>query len=201
VAPSLLDGTLSGLSVTAPFKKEAYKLAVNHAARIGENAAACHAANTLVNAGGRLIAENTDVDAFSRILARLCGRDAKTVALVGAGGTARAASVALRRAGMRTIVFNRSEEQGRALAQSFGATFEPLAALGRFDGEIIINALTRGTELQMPLRPGMTYVEAAYGGDGEGPPEGVEFIDGMEILRLQAERQHELFMKVFSDAS
>lgn len=197
LAPSLLDGTISGLSITAPFKEEAFRFAQSHAAGIGENAAGCGAVNTLVNARGRLIADNTDVDAFTQILARLCGRDAKTVALIGAGGTARAAAVALSRAGMRAIVYNRTESKGRELARTIGAASEPLGAIMSFDGEIIINTLTKGVEVDLPLRPGMTYIEAAYGGETATNVPGVEWISGLELLHAQAGRQHELFMEVF----
>ena len=197
VAAALLDGTISGLSVTAPFKEEAFHFAMDRGAEVGENAAACGAVNTLVNARGKLIADNTDVDAFSGVLAGLCGKDRKTVALVGAGGTARAAAVALDRAGMRAIVYNRTEAKGRELASRFGATFEELSRLSRFDGEIIINTLTRGVEVEMPLKPGMTYIEAAYGGETATAARGVEWIDGLQLLHAQAQRQHDLFMKVF----
>ena len=200
LTPALLDGTVSGLSVTAPFKEDAFAFAKMQSAAIGENAAVCGAVNTLVNVRGRLIADNTDVDGFARILARLCGRERKTAALVGAGGTARAAVVALDRAGMRTIVYNRTEEKARAVAGTIGGTYEPLDALSRFDGEIVVNTLTRGVDMNLPLRPGMTYIEAAYGGETVTPVPGVEWIDGLELLHAQAQRQHELFMKVFDDA-
>ncbi|MGZ8866796.1 MAG: type I 3-dehydroquinate dehydratase [Thermoanaerobaculia bacterium] len=200
VARPLLDGRIRGLSITAPFKEEAFTFAKKEKARIGENALACGAVNTLVETADGLIADNTDVDGFTQILARLCGRDRKTVALVGAGGTARAALVALDRAGMRVLVYNRGEERGRALASS-GASFEPLDALERFDGEIVINTLPGGADVVMPLRPGMTLIEAAYGGVGNRlSVAGVETIGGVELLHAQAMRQHELFMKAFDES-
>ncbi|HEU4520941.1 MAG TPA: type I 3-dehydroquinate dehydratase [Thermoanaerobaculia bacterium] len=197
IASALLDGTLTGVSVTAPFKEEAFAFAERHGAVIGENARECGAVNTLVNGPQGLIADNTDVDGFTRILARLCGRDRKTVAVVGAGGTARAALVALERAGMRAIIYNRTESRGLALAAATGYSFEPLAALPDFDGEIIINTITGSEAVPLPLKPGMTCIETAYGYDrGERAP-GVEWIDGLELLHAQAVRQHEIFMKVF----
>lgn len=184
IARAFASEEISGLSVTAPFKDAAYEFATQSGAEIGENAREAKAVNTLVNAGG-IIADNTDVDGFTSLLARLCGRDRKTVAIVGAGGTARAARVAVDRAGMSVMQFNRTPGKGAA----------PLADLARFDGEIIVNT-TPATDLDLPLRPGMTYIEAAYG-SGRKPVPGVEWIGGLDLLHAQALRQHQLFMKVF----
>lgn len=185
IARAFVSGTISGLSVTTPFKDAAYDFAVSAGAEIGENAREARAVNTLVKAG-RIIADNTDVDGFTSLLARLCGRDRKTVAIVGAGATARAARVAVDRAGMAVMQFNRTPGKGAA----------PLSGLARFDGEIIINT-TPATDLELPLRPAMTYIEAAYGGGQRERVPGVEWIGGLELLHAQAVRQHQLFMKVF----
>ena len=184
-----LRGTPRGLSVTAPFKENAYRFAKAFKAELGENARDCEAVNTLVNYGDTLLADNTDVDGFTAILARLCGRDRKSVAIVGAGGTARAALVAVQRAGMHVTVFNRSQ-------RPFPAKLEPLDDIQRFDGEIIIDTLPVRTDL--PLKPGMTYIKASYSPEPQAlspEPSGVEHIDGLDLLHAQAQRQHELFMK------
>jgi 3-dehydroquinate dehydratase type I len=194
-----LDRRIRGLSITAPFKEDAFVFARKQGAHIGENAQACQAVNTLVNLQDGFLADNTDVDGFTTILSRLCGRDRKTVALVGAGGTARAALVALDRAGMRVVLYNRGEEKGRRLATSAGARFEPLESLASFDGEIVINTLPSAANVAMPLRPGMTLIEAAYGA-ARPHPGGVEVIGGLELLHAQAMRQHELFMRVFDES-
>ncbi|HEX9162424.1 MAG TPA: hypothetical protein VF980_12010, partial [Thermoanaerobaculia bacterium] len=131
------------------------------------------------------------------------GRDRKSVAIVGAGGTARAALVAARRANMHVTVFNRTEGKGNELAERFGATSEPLDELKRFDGEIIINTTTADAEFDMPVRAGMTYIESAYGSvtvarrQARLRDNGVQVFDGLDLLQAQAVRQHELFMKVF----
>jgi 3-dehydroquinate dehydratase / shikimate dehydrogenase len=199
----LLNGEPCGLSVTVPFKVDAYRFAQEQKASVGENAKDCQAVNTLVNIRGRLLADNTDVDGFSAILRDVCGTDRKSVAIVGAGGTARAALVAVSRAKMHVTVFNRTESKGGELASRFGARGEPLGALPRFDGEIIINTTTSDAEVEMPSRPGMTYIESAYGSPAAARrldrlrDNGVRVFDGLDLLRAQAVRQHELFMKVF----
>ena len=206
----LLNGEPCGLSVTVPFKVDAFRFAQQQKATISENAKDCEAVNTLVNirgprpeTRGQLLADNTDVDGFTSILSVVCGKDRKSVAIVGAGGTARAALVAVSRAKLHATVFNRTESKGGELASRFGARGEPLDALSRFDGEIIINTTTSDAEVEMPSRPGTTYVESSYGNPAAARrldrlrDNGVHVFDGLDLLRAQAVRQHELFMKVF----
>lgn len=184
IAQPFLRGEPCGLSVTAPFKEEAYVFAQSIRADIAENARECRAVNTLVNDGGRLLADNTDVDGFRRLLPVSVPR----VAIVGAGGTARAALVAVR--GSAVTVYNRTPER-------LGA--RPLDELAAFDGEVIIDTVP--AEIDLPLRPGMTYIRAAYGTPSRNIDRaralGVQTFDGLALLEAQAVRQHELFLKVF----
>ena len=53
-----------GLSVTAPFKEDALTFAESAGADIRANAREAGAVNTLVRIGGRIVADNTDVDGF-----------------------------------------------------------------------------------------------------------------------------------------
>jgi shikimate 5-dehydrogenase len=94
-----------GLSVTAPFKEDALTFAESVGADIRENAREAGAVNTLVRIGGRIVADNTDVDGFETLIRMT---NARTAVVIGAGGTARAALVALRRAGIAYTVFNRA---------------------------------------------------------------------------------------------
>ena len=195
VTGAFRNGELSGLSVTSPFKDAAFDFAQDAGAKIGENAREAEAVNTLVRAR-KLVADNTDVDGFAAILGRICGRDRKSAAVLGGGGTARAAVVALKRQSMDVTIFNRTASKAREIARRFGARAEPFEALRFFDGEIVINALPGSAPVDLPLRPGMSYVEAAYGGPKKSFP-GIEYVDGVELLHAQAVRQHELFMQVF----
>jgi len=131
------------------------------------------AVNTLVTIGGQVLADNTDVDGFEILLRDVEGRRA---AVVGAGGTGRAAMVALRRRGFATTVYNRSPKEG----------VRPLEELSRFRGDVVINALPAGVDVPMPTVP--AYVQAAYGG-----ARGAD--SGQRLLQTQAIRQNELFVK------
>ena len=191
----------AGLSVTAPFKEEAFEFAQRVGARVGRNATEAGAVNTLLRGSDGFFADNTDIDGFLSILQEVCGSERKSVAIVGAGGTARAALVATRRAGMRAVVYNRTADRAR----TFADRVESLAMLARFDGEIVINTLPAGVEVPMPLRPGMTYIQAAYASSpsssaDERPHQsaldGIQQFSGFDLLAAQAIRQNDLFVAV-----
>ena len=192
----------AGLSVTAPFKEQALAFAQRAGARIGRNAAEAGAVNTLLRGSDGLYADNTDVDGFQSILQKVCGRDRKSVAIVGAGGTARASLVAARRSGLHATVYNRTPER----AAVFADRVESLSSLSRFDGEVIINTLPGGVDLAMPLRPGMTYIQASYQSSEdarsrERAVDGVQQFSGLDLLEAQALRQNDLFVAVCNGES
>jgi shikimate 5-dehydrogenase len=164
-----------GLSVTAPFKEEALAFAQGIGAEIAPNALEAGAVNTLVRIGGRIVADNTDVDGFATLIAKTSARHA---AVIGAGGTARAALVALRRAGIAATVFNRT-------AGKLGA--QPLDALSSWRGDLIINTLPGNVAIALP--PAATIIEAAYGGESRAT------FNGFDLLRVQAVRQNALFLE------
>ncbi len=161
IGAALRRGDLRGLSVTAPFKE----IAMQYADRIGDNARDAGAINTLVRSSdGTTFGDNTDVDGFLAIIGKL-----RRVAIVGAGGTARAALVACKRIGAEVRVFNRSRR---------GIPSEPLESIHSFDGDLIIDTLPVAIEL--PNRPTIT---ARYPGGGEA------------LLRAQAVRQNQIFLE------
>ena len=106
-----------GLSVTAPFKLDALaraSSAVPLAARLG-------AANTLTRTPDGWKASNTDVEGFLQPLrSRLAIRGAR-VAVLGAGGAARAVAAGLHDEGATVTTYARRREQAETLAD-LGAT-------------------------------------------------------------------------------
>jgi 3-dehydroquinate dehydratase type I len=164
-----------GLSVTAPFKEDALTFAESVRADIRENAREAGAVNTFVRIGGRIVADNTDVDGFQQLIAKTSARNA---AVIGAGGTARAALVALRRAGIGCTVFNRTADKLKAL---------PLDQLANWRGDLVINTLPRNVAVTLPIAG--TIIEAAYGGESHAN------FNGLDLLRAQAARQSELFLE------
>jgi shikimate dehydrogenase len=108
-----------GANVTIPHKQRALALADE----ASEAARAIGAANTLTFApDGTIAAENTDAPGLIAALER-AGHSPRgqTAMVLGAGGTARAAVWALRKAGAREIsVWNRTRERAQELAGGFG---------------------------------------------------------------------------------
>jgi 3-dehydroquinate dehydratase type I len=164
-----------GLSVTAPFKEDALLFAESIGADIRANAREAGAVNTLVRIGGRIVADNTDVDGFEALIRMTTARSA---AVIGAGGTSRAALVALRRGGIAATVFNRTAGKLDAL---------PLDQLSTNRGDLVINTLPRNVAVTLPNAG--TIIEAAYGGESHAT------FNGLDLLRAQAVRQSELFLE------
>ena len=122
---------LRGLSVTVPHKVHLVRFVGERGGRVDAEAARIGAANTLVvGEDGWIECLNTDapaaVDALCAGLAieprSLAG---KRVAVLGAGGVARALVAALGAAGCKVIIFNRSRQRAEALARSFHGTPGP----------------------------------------------------------------------------
>jgi 3-dehydroquinate dehydratase/shikimate dehydrogenase len=155
-----------GLSVTAPLKVEAARLATSPADEVRE----CGAANTLL-ADGR--AFNTDYRAFLELLPEGAPGEAL---VMGAGGAARAAVAALRRRGHRVLVYARRAEEARALRAELAPSPRPFP--------IVVNT----TPLDPPPAP--FVIDLRY---GPGPPRPVPGVDGLAFLKAQARHQYRIF--------
>ncbi len=197
VAAFLECGELRGISVTAPFKEDAMVWARSRGIAIGENAVRCGAVNTIVM-GDEPLADNTDVDGFESLLRNVPARDRMAVAIVGAGGTARAAMLAAQRLGLPAIVYNRTPGRGEMLARDFGCRSAPIADLSAVDAPLVIDT-TPSADFEIDFRPGQTYIRAAYGVaspvEARARATGASVVDGMALLHAQAIRQNELFIQ------
>lgn len=188
-----------GVSITAPFKEDAYRFA----AESGELTAAAkeaRAVNTIVRIGDRVVADNSDVAGFEKAIASSRAADA---IVIGAGGTARAACVALRRKGVAVRIVNRTRSKGEFLAREFGFDALSLDALRNASADLIINTLTAdATELvPQPLISANTeVVDLSYATGpsaiaGQAKSAGARLFDGLAFLQAQAVAQSELFIE------
>jgi 3-dehydroquinate dehydratase/shikimate dehydrogenase len=136
-----LAWNLRGLSVTAPHKRAIMTEldSVELAAReIG-------AVNTILIEGDVLSGYNTDARAALAPLAGLLNLSGARVAVVGAGGAARALLWSLRETRARAAVFARDTERARAVADTFDAQCHTLAG-ACFDGfDLVVNTTPLGT--------------------------------------------------------
>ncbi len=184
-----------GLSVTAPYKQDALTFARAHSAEISFSAYRAGAVNTLVWIGETLIADNTDVLGLRELLRAV---DAKKIAIVGAGGTARAALVALEKRGADVTLYNRDLERASLLAKSFQCRARPLEALKRFEGDLLISTLPADAEVPFP-RVVRLVLDANYSGANsiarDAAAASIQRIDGKVLLQAQASAQSELFLR------
>jgi 3-dehydroquinate dehydratase / shikimate dehydrogenase len=137
-----LRWNLRGLSVTAPHKQAV----IPHLDSVAPNAARVGAVNTVVISEERgLEGYNTDADASVVPLKGLVELRGARVAVLGAGGAARALLWALGERGARATVFARDEARGRAVAEEFGADAARLEGAS-FEGfDVVANTTPLGT--------------------------------------------------------
>jgi 3-dehydroquinate dehydratase/shikimate dehydrogenase len=191
---------IAGASITIPFKLDALRSAT----RADALTQSVGAANTLRRLGRDWEATNTDVHGFLAPLDAVFGarlRNARA-AVLGAGGAARAAVVALRSRGVVVTVHARRHEQAQQLAHALDASvgeWPPRA--GSWD--LLVNCTPlggAGTRDESPLPrdavSGPLVYDLTY---GPGPSAllrdakaaGALTIDGLPMLVAQAERQFE----------
>ena len=102
-----------GANCTIPHKVAV----IDHLDRLSEAAALIGAVNCIVRHGDQLLGENTDGKGFVESLSAIVEPDGRRVAILGAGGAARAIAVEVALAGASEItIVNRNVERGQALA-------------------------------------------------------------------------------------
>jgi shikimate dehydrogenase len=196
-----LDATWAGLSVTMPLKE----VALDVAAAVAPTAAAIGAANTLLRRpDGSWLADNTDAPGMVDALREAGVEKADQVAILGAGGTARAALAAARELGAATVtVYARrpaavAELEPVAARLGIGLEAAPWSAASVAD--VVVSTVPRGVadSLDLAWRPGTVLFDAVY--DPWPTPlaaaaerGGAHIVSGLDLLLAQAVRQFELF--------
>lgn len=145
-----LDWNLRGLSVTAPHKQTVMEFLD----WVDPTALKIGAVNTVVVDQDRLLGYNTDAAGFIEpLLARFGSvRDAR-VAIIGAGGAARAALYALREQGAHVTLFARDVEKARPLAELFDASCESLDGASFATYDFVINTTPLGSGAHIDQTP------------------------------------------------
>lgn len=199
-----LDWHLRGLSITAPHKS----LVMDFLHWIEPRASEIGAVNTVVVQGDRLLGYNTDADGMVMPLFRKLGslKDSR-VAVIGAGGAAKAAVWALRKNGAAVSVFARSPKNSQLLAERMGASSGELASAAFRDYDVVINTTPLGSNgpsiAQSPataeqLHGARLVYDLVYNPSEtqflrEGRKAGCEILGGLEMLVAQAVMQFELW--------
>ena len=192
-----VDGVLplSGFGVTIPLKE----LAAERCAKLDEFAA-CGSANTVLIGPGGWDGFNTDAPAALALIREHLEPRGKSVAIVGAGGTARAVAAALKEAGSFVTLFNRSVSRGEATAAAIGVVSAPLAALPGASWDLLVQATPAGRHGEEVLLrrhlDGHMVLDAAYGAEptplvraararGLAVADGLDFLDAQAVLQFE----------------
>lgn len=125
-----------GANVTVPHKQAV----MEYLDEIDDLAARIGAVNTIVNRDGRLIGSNTDALGFINSLRSEAGvsADGLNVALIGAGGAARAAAYALADEGAGSLaIANRTVERAESLSAEIRRAGVQTAAFGIADPDFL----------------------------------------------------------------
>jgi shikimate dehydrogenase len=132
---------LRGVSVTIPFKTEV----IPYLDEMDASSQEIGAVNTIShNDTGRLKGYNTDWLGMVRGLEEYLEIKKKSFAILGAGGTARAALFGIQQRGGTPMIVNRTPERGQRLAREFGVSFYPLAQIKDIQADCLINATPVG---------------------------------------------------------
>lgn len=193
---------INGISCTIP-----HKIAVMpHLDHIEDIAKKIGAVNTIVNENGKLYGYNTDWLGILLPIEKLTNLQNKTVALIGAGGAARAAAYAITSKGANLTIYNRTLEKAKNLAAEFGGKAYALDKIENVATvDIIINTTPVGLEKPKESPVPKQYItnnqivfDAVYGMQEtqlikDAKEKGAKTIPGIEMLFHQGFAQFKLF--------
>jgi shikimate dehydrogenase len=193
---------IKGVSCTIP-----HKIAViPFLDKIDDIAKKIGAVNTIVNTSGVLTGYNTDWLGILQPLEKITDLRNKTVALIGAGGAARAAAYAVRSKGAHLTIYNRTLSNAEQIADDFDGKAHSLQEIENVkSADIIINTTPIGlkdkNESPVPnefISNEQIVFDAVYG-IGETQlikdtnKKGAKTIRGIEMLLHQGFAQFKLF--------
>jgi len=189
---------IRGASVTIPFKEEIMSL-LDEVDRI---ASLIGAVNTLVNDHGVLTGTNTDWLGLKRALESRISIRGKRIAILGAGGAARAAVYGVMAGRGEPILLNRTPQRAMRAAKDLGCGWAPWEGLGDLKAHILVNATPIGMfpkSHECPVEPELLsqfhlVVDMVYNPPRtrlleEAEARGVGTMNGVEMLVQQGAEQ------------
>ncbi|MCI0499425.1 MAG: shikimate dehydrogenase [Planctomycetales bacterium] len=202
-----------GFSVTMPHKAHALAYANQHGDHVDGQAETIGAVNTLkIGFNGLLSAYNTDYAGAIDALVSIMGGDkhalhAVKVAVVGAGGVARAVVAGLVTAGARVTIYNRTVSKALSLAREFRCRAAAVDELPRTDAEVVVNCTSVGMHPNVDscpvpegvLKADMTVFDTVYNPLQtqllkNAQSVGAKTVSGAEMFIRQAMAQYKIFI-------
>jgi 3-dehydroquinate dehydratase / shikimate dehydrogenase len=198
---------LAGLAVTMPLKQEILPHLANPVSKgnisITHRIGAC---NTLrIAADGKIVGFNTDVDGVVRPLEKRLRLKGARIAVLGAGGAARAAVFGLVEQGAEVFVVNRTHEKAVALARQAKAKALKHEVLAKNKFDVLINSTPcgmAGSKQALPIKENELNASLVFDmvyNPLETPllklarQRGVHVISGLEMFVQQGARQFEIW--------
>ncbi len=186
---------LTGLSVTAPFKGDAFQFSKKHDPSVD----ALGVANTLVKSGKGWKGFNTDVAGIEYGYPEL--KKATMVSILGAGGVVPSAIAAVRRSNPKAhiTVFARDKKKASHALKKFHVAIEPLASVLFSKADAVLCTVTQDVSLPLPLPASKSSfaIDLRYGKRTaflqDAEKKGYRVRDGVPMLLHQALRQFECF--------
>ena len=193
---------IAGYAVTKPYKEDILAFLDE----VDESGTRCRSVNTVVVRDGKLIGRSTDGPGVLAALKPHTDVAGKTVMILGAGGAARAAALALQEAGADVTMFARDSGKAREAADLVGVAGAALSELADRSWDVLINATPVGAgstvgESLVPMarhQPASVVLDMVYEprktqmlADAEG--HACTVIEGMEMLLGQAAPQFEVW--------
>jgi 3-dehydroquinate dehydratase/shikimate dehydrogenase len=200
-----------GFSITIPHKENALNFVKENQGFVEPLAEKIGAVNTIiVGPDSKLFAYNTDYTAALDAIASTLGSKANLknlpVAVIGAGGVAKAIVAGLSDAGAKITIYNRTVERGKKLAAEFNCDFASSDDLPNVKAKLLINCTSIGmypdTDAtpvpQECLKKDMAVFDTVYNPTEtlllkEAKQAGAKTIDGLSMFINQAAAQFKLF--------
>jgi 3-dehydroquinate dehydratase/shikimate dehydrogenase len=200
-----------GFSVTIPHKENALNYVKSKKGDVDSLAEKIGAANTIIINDAKLSAFNTDCSAALDAITSALGIDRAglkkmPVAIIGAGGVARAIVAGLSEAKAKVIIYNRTIERAKKLAREFKFDYAGLDDLRKLKAKLVINCTSIGMHPHIDATPvdakflnkDMAVFDTVY-----NPAEtlllkqakslGCLTISGLDMFASQAAEQFKLF--------
>jgi shikimate dehydrogenase len=189
---------IRGLNVTIPFKEDVINLMDD----LSPEAVQINAVNTILIDGGKLIGHNTDAYGFSMSIKPFLKHGMDKALILGTGGASKAVAYALRKIGLEVFFASRNPNSGR---NEIGYKDLNLFAVQQF--KLIVNSTPLGTWPDIDEKPDIPYdgigenhllYDLVYNPEQttflkEGNARGAQTLNGLSMLRLQAEKSWEIW--------
>lgn len=184
-----------GFSVTMPLKE----VIVDYLDDFSSEVESIGAANTITLEEGKLIGHNTDGIGALNAIERRFSVSGRKVALIGAGGAAKAIAYEAKKRGAHVIIFTRSPQRVEKFACRIGCQMDEVGKIGEYGYDVLINC----TPHPLPIQPDLILREALLMDLQVRPQEtlflkharekGAKIVFGYEMFIEQAAQQFSLW--------